>query len=94
MALAAQDHDDFYDERGWWLRLWMANLILGLGWGSHAFEFNTSLLCARYNHILTDGVSRQCVSQTSVFECEMRAIFVVSCYICLNRQLDSSVLIL
>ena len=68
---------------------------LGAGVGFvHAFEFNTSLLCARYNHILTDGVSRQCVSQTSVFECEMRAIFVVSCYICLNRQLDSSFLIL
>ena len=92
--MAAQDHNDLYDERGWWLALWIGNLILGLGWGSHAFEFNTSLLCARYNHILTACVSRQCVSQTSVFECEMRAIFVVSCYICLNRQLDSSVLIL
>ena len=31
--------------------------------------------------------------QTSVFVCEVRAFFVVSCYVCVDRQLESSVVI-
>lgn len=38
-------------------------------------------------------ISRLCVRQTSVFVCEVRAFFVVSCYVCVDRQLESSVVI-
>ena len=31
--------------------------------------------------------------QTSVFVCEVRAFFVVSCYVCVDRQLEISVVI-
>ena len=36
-------------------------------------------------------MSRQRVRQTSVFMCEMRAFFVVSCNVCVDRQLEGSV---
>ena len=39
-------------------------------------------------------MSRQCLRESSVFLCEVRANIVVWCYVCVDRQLDSCLVIM
>ena len=86
--------NDIYGERGTWLRLWMGNQPLGLWWGSHAFELIYRAIWPRFQLILTATWSRQCLRQRCVFWCKMRARFVISCYVSVDLQLHSSLVIM
>ena len=44
VRLLAQELDDIFDERGWWLALWMGNQPKGFRWGSHDFYLKIRIL--------------------------------------------------